>query len=60
MNHLKLVLALAGFILAVLSVALDEKRLGWAAIALLIGSLILRLWLRGGGDRQNPGGDEPL
>lgn len=47
MNQLKLVLALAGFLLAVVSVALDKKRLGWAAIALLIVSLMLRLWLRG-------------
>jgi hypothetical protein len=58
-NHLRLALALAGFLLAVLSVALDEKWLGWAAIALLIGSLLLRLWLRGR-VRHNPGGDEPL
>ena len=55
MNHLKLGLALAGFLLAVLSVALDERRLGWAAIALLIGSLILRLLLRGK-DRHQAGG----
>jgi hypothetical protein len=59
MNHLKLALALAGFLLAVLSVALDEKRLAWIAIALLIGSLMLRLWLRGR-DRDRPGADEPL
>ena len=42
MNHLKLGLGLAGFVLALLSVAFQERRLGWAAIALLVGSLILR------------------
>ena len=59
MNQLRLALALAGFLLAVLSVALDERRLGWAAIALLIGSLLLRLWIRGR-DRYNPGSDEAV
>ena len=59
MNQLRLALALAGFLLAVLSVALDETRLGWAAIVLLIGSLLLRIWLRGR-DRHNPGSDETL
>jgi hypothetical protein len=43
MNHLRLGLALAGFLVALLSVVLDEARLGWGAIALLTGSLILRL-----------------
>ena len=59
MNQLRLALALAGFLLAVLSVAWDERRLGWAAIALLIGSLMLRLWLRGR-DRYKSGSDETL
>jgi hypothetical protein len=58
-NHLKLGLALAGFMLAVLSVAYDERRLGWAAIALLVGSLALRLWLRKRND-SHPGQDDPL
>jgi hypothetical protein len=39
-------LALAGFAVAVLSVALENHRLGWAAIALLLGSLIVRVLQR--------------
>ena len=46
MNRLRLALALAGFLTALLSVALDERQLGWVAIALLAASLLLRLWLR--------------
>jgi uncharacterized membrane protein len=58
MNQLRLGLAIAGFIVALLSVALDSGRLGWAAIALLSGSLLLRILLR---QRANPksGGDGP-
>lgn len=36
-------LALLGFMLALLAVAFDDHRLGWAGIALLAGSLLLRL-----------------
>jgi len=43
---LRLGLALAGFAVAVLAIALENHRLGWAAIALLIGSLIVRLLQR--------------
>ena len=43
MKHLRLVLALAGFVVAGLSVALDDHRLGWLAISLLLISLLLRL-----------------
>jgi hypothetical protein len=46
MNHLRLGLALAGLAVALLSVTLDDRRLAWAAIALLTASLILRLLLR--------------
>ena len=46
MNRLRLTLALMGLLLAALSVALDERRLGWVAIVLLAASLLLRLWLR--------------
>jgi Flp pilus assembly protein TadB len=46
MNHLRLGLAICGFFLAVLAVALDELRLVWGAIAVLLGSLLLRLILR--------------
>jgi membrane protein implicated in regulation of membrane protease activity len=43
LGPLRLVLALAGFALAVLSVALDSHTLGWVAIAVLSISLLLRL-----------------
>jgi hypothetical protein len=46
MNRLRFTLALAGLFLAALSVAFDERRLGWVAIVLLAASLLLRLWLR--------------
>lgn len=43
MNRLRLGLALAGFLLALLSVAFDHSRLGWGAMALLAASAILRI-----------------
>lgn len=46
MNRLRIVFALLGFVLALLSVALDDVRLGWAAIAVLLLSAIARLILR--------------
>ena len=46
MNYLRLGLALCGFVLALLGVAVDNVRLVWAAIAVLLGSLLLRLILR--------------
>jgi hypothetical protein len=58
-SYLKLGLALAGFLLAVLSVVFDERGLGWAAIVLLATSLTLRLWLRKGGG-QKVDRDDPL
>ena len=45
MSYLRLGLAVAGFTLAVLGVAADDIRLVWAAIALLLGSLLVRLIL---------------
>ena len=39
----RLGLALVGFMLALLAIAFDDHRLGWAGIALLAGSLIARL-----------------
>ena len=47
MNRLRLGLALAGIAVALLAVALDERHLAWAAIALLAGALIVRLAKRG-------------
>ncbi|HMH56877.1 MAG TPA: hypothetical protein VK535_11505 [Gemmatimonadales bacterium] len=52
MSRLRIVAALAGFVAALLSVALDDTRLAWMAIALLTVSLILRLILRKREDRQ--------
>jgi hypothetical protein len=46
MNRLRLGLAIAGFVLALLSVTVDDRRLAWAAIALLTASLALRVLLR--------------
>ena len=40
---LRLVFALGGFAAALLAVAFEDRRLGWAAIALLVCSLIVRL-----------------
>ncbi len=46
MNRLRFGLVIAGFAVALLSVVLNDRRLGWGAIALLTASLILRLILR--------------
>lgn len=43
LNILRLVLALAGFATALLAIAFEDRRLGWAAIVLLIGALLARL-----------------
>jgi len=53
MSRLRIAAALAGFGAALLSVALDDKRLAWMAIALLTVSLILRLILRKREHRQS-------
>jgi hypothetical protein len=45
-NRLRLGLAVAGVLLAAVSVAREDHQLGWAAIALLAGSLIVRLLMR--------------
>ena len=55
MNRLRIGLAVAGFILAVLGVAWDDRRLGWAAIALLTTYLILRLAFRERGRGKSDG-----
>jgi uncharacterized membrane protein YfcA len=52
MSQLRIAAALAGFVAALLSVALDDTRLAWMAIALLTLSLILRLILRKRETRQ--------
>ncbi len=52
MSRLRLGLALAGFVLALIGVVLQNARLGWAAIAVLVGSLIMRVILRRRADRE--------
>jgi hypothetical protein len=47
-NYLRVGLAICGFVLALLAVALDDVRLAWSAIAALLGSLLFRLILRKG------------
>jgi hypothetical protein len=42
-TYLRLGLALAGFAVALLAIAFEDRRLGWAAIALLAASLAVRL-----------------
>jgi uncharacterized membrane protein len=59
MNRLRIGLAIAGFVLALLSVALDDHRLAWAAIAVLAASLLVRLVRRKPGN-GNPPGDSSL
>lgn len=59
MLRLRLALAVAGFLMALLAVALDNRQLVWAAIALLSCSLILRLLAHRPGDR-NPDGEGPV
>jgi Flp pilus assembly protein TadB len=44
-NKLRLVLAISGFVLAVIGVTLDDIRLVWGAIAVLLASLLFRLLL---------------
>lgn len=57
MNRLRLGFALAGFVLALFSVALEDIRLGWAAIAVLLVSMIVRLLLRKREDRKSKTND---
>jgi hypothetical protein len=45
-NLLRVGFAVAGFVLALISIALDHHRLGWAAIALLLVSVLARLTIR--------------
>lgn len=43
---LRIGLALAGFAVALLSLAFEDHRLAWVAIALLAGSFVVRLFTR--------------
>jgi hypothetical protein len=42
-TYLRLGLAFGGFAVALLAVAFEDERLGWGAIALLTGSLLVRV-----------------
>jgi hypothetical protein len=53
-NRLRIGLALAGFLLALLGLVRDDSRLAWAAIAVLTGSLILRLLIRKQAKKNDP------
>ena len=53
MTALRLGLALAGFTAAAAAVALESRRVAWAAIALLAGSLIVRLLQRRSAERKD-------
>lgn len=55
MTALRLGLALAGFAVAAAAVAFESRRLAWGAIALLLGSLIVRLL-----QRRRPGSSDIL
>lgn len=57
MKPLRRFLALAGFGTALLAVALGDRRVGWAAIAMLLLSLIIRLLQRNRADAHRD--DEP-
>jgi hypothetical protein len=42
-SYLRLGLAFGGFAVSLLAVAFEDQRLGWGAIALLAGSLVVRV-----------------
>lgn len=50
-NRIRLALSLAGMVVAVLAIMLNDRRVVWGAIALLAASLLLRLVAR----RRGPG-----
>ena len=46
MNLLRIGFAVVAFVLALISIAVNDNRLGWAAIAMLLASVFARLTLR--------------
>ncbi len=52
-TYLRLGLAFGGFAVALLAVAFEDQRLGWGAIALLAGSLLVRVIERRGRSRAD-------
>lgn len=57
MSRLRLALALAGFAAALLAVVTEDRRIGWAAIGLLLVALLFRLLQRKRSGEQ--GEEEP-
>ena len=57
MNVLRIGFAVAGFVLALISFAIDDDRLGWAAIVMLLASVFARLTLRKRMDARSNGSD---
>ena len=57
MKRLRMSTAVAGFLAAALSVALDDHRVAWVGISLLALSLLLKLLAR---RRARHPGDDPL
>jgi hypothetical protein len=64
MNLIRVGFAVAGFALALISIALNHDWLSWAAIALLLVSVLARLTLRKrtdtGSDEADSGHSSPL
>jgi len=57
MNRVRVAFAGLGFVLAVLSIALNDSWLGWAAIAALLVSVMVRLIVRKREDRNSSRGE---
>jgi Flp pilus assembly protein TadB len=51
-NRIRLALSLAGMVLAVVAIMLNDRRVVWGAIALLVASLLLRVVARRRGRRE--------
>jgi hypothetical protein len=60
-TYLRLGLAFGGFAAALLAIAFEDRRLGWGAIVLLAGSLLVRVVERRGrsGSGSADGDDTP-
>lgn len=52
-QRLKLYFAILGFVLAAAGVLLDDRRVIWLAMGVLLLALILRLWLDRRSSRSN-------
>jgi Flp pilus assembly protein TadB len=57
MRRAKVFLSLVGFLLGATGVALDYRPLVWAAMAVLVAALALRLWLKRD-ERRSRGAEE--